>query len=154
MFVSSVSCVVPRETAIVLPFRSSQPFTSTVFRQPTTDCKRRIGLGEIDHLGALGRDREGRDDDVRLVGLDVRDAGRAGGLDEFELEPQVLGEKLGGFDVRARRLKVGVHHAGWRNRQVGRNADLLRLHDVVEQVSMGGCGAERHHAGHCELRQQ
>jgi acyl-coenzyme A thioesterase PaaI-like protein len=40
--------------------------------------------------------------------------------DEFELQAPVLGEQLGHFDIGAGGLHGGVHHAGRRNREVGR----------------------------------
>lgn len=81
--------------------------------------QRRVALGEVDDLGPIRCDRRHRDDDVGLAGIHIGDAGCAGGRDEFGLGP-VLGEQLGHFDIGAGGLHGGVHHAGRRNREVGR----------------------------------
>src|SRR5260370_30350468 len=53
-----------------------------------------VALREVDHLGALRRDRERRDHQVGLAGLQRRDACGAGRRHTLELQPQSLASAL------------------------------------------------------------
>ena len=95
--VRSLSCVVPRTTATFLPSRSAICLICSDFS--ARHDRRMVGIGdrEVDDLGAVRRDRQGRDDEVGLVGLQHRDARRPGGGDDLELDAQILGQQPGEY---------------------------------------------------------
>ena len=100
--------------------------------------RRVIGIGnrEVDHLGAVGRDRQRGDDEVRLVGLQHRNARRARRGHDLQVDPEILGEKLRSIDVRSGRLQLVISHAERGDGRVDGDPDLARLLDVVERIGL------------------
>ena len=107
---------------------------------------------EVDHLGAVGRDRERRDHEIGFVGLQHRDARWAGRGDDLEFHAEILGEQPRGIDVRSRRLHLVVGHAEGRDRCVDGDPDLAGLPDVVERVGVRDW--DERHQGDCDAREQ
>jgi hypothetical protein len=94
----------------------------------------RVGGREVDHLGAFGGNRQGRDHDVGFSGLQGRDARGAGGRDQFELHTKVLRQQPSCLDVRAGRLHLVIGHPVGRQSEVDGHAKLLGGLDIVEAV--------------------
>jgi hypothetical protein len=98
--------------------------------------ERRIGVGEVDHLLALGILAEAGDDDVGLVGLQIGNPIGAGDRDDLGLQPERGGDQVAHVDVVALRLEI--EPGGAERREILRYRDLddLRRHHGIERVGI------------------
>ena len=91
--VSELSSSVPRLTAMVLPSRSAGPFTFDRLRPHHRDVVGRVGVGEVDHLLALGALPDAEQDIDSVLGQ-IGNAVLAGDADELDLDFEGLSARI------------------------------------------------------------
>ena len=96
--------------------------------------ERGVSGGEVDHLLALGVLAQGRDHEVGLLRLQVRNAVGAGHGDQLDLHAQLGANVVGHFHVQALGLEVGAHKAVGRVVGGDGDLDLFGFEDVVQRA--------------------
>ena len=115
------------------------------FRAKHAEEKRRVGAAEVDYLLALRVFTEAGNDQVHLVGLQVRHAVGAGHRYQLQLELHLFSEIARHVDVIALRLQIGSHRA--KRREILRNGDancaaflnILKLVSLCRQLCEEAC---------------
>ena len=130
-----MSSTAPRVTPMVFSAQRGGVLQFSPFRANTPGRTAR-SAAEVDHLLALRVFTEAGNDQIHLVGLQVRHAVGAGHRHQLQLELHLFSEIARHVDVVALRLQIGSHRAKRREVLRNGNADGAALLNILKLVSL------------------